>query len=76
MGRERFNFLSEREWEAQITAKVHAFFFFFLFSFFGRAAQVGGILVPQTGIEPGPSAVKAWSPNHWTARELLFHFLI
>ena len=28
-----------------------------------------GSLVPLPGIEPGPSAVKAWSPNHWTARE-------
>ena len=28
-----------------------------------------GILVPQPGIEPRPSAVKAQSPNHWTARE-------
>ena len=27
------------------------------------------ILVPWPGIEPGPSAVKAPSPNHWTARE-------
>ena len=29
-----------------------------------------GILVPSPGIEPRPSAVKAQSPNHWTAREL------
>ena len=28
-----------------------------------------GILVPQPGIEPGPLAVKVWSPNHRTARE-------
>ena len=28
-----------------------------------------GILVPQPGIKPVPSAVKAQSPNHWTARE-------
>ena len=28
-----------------------------------------GILVPQLGIEPGPPAVEAWNPNHWTARE-------
>ena len=28
-----------------------------------------GILVPRPGIEPTPSAVKALSPNHWTARE-------
>ena len=28
-----------------------------------------GIFVPQLGIEDTPSAAKAWSPNHWTARE-------
>ena len=28
-----------------------------------------GILVPQPGIEPGPPAMKAQSPNHWIARE-------
>ena len=27
-----------------------------------------GILVPPPGIEPGPSAVKALSPNHGTTR--------
>ena len=37
---------------------------FNLFFFFGC-----GILVLQPGIEPCPSAVKAQSPNHWTARE-------
>ena len=40
---------------------VHCLFFFFL------AAQCAcGILVPQPGIEPRPSAMKAQSPNHWT----------
>ena len=34
-----------------------------------RAAY--GILVPQPGIELGPSAVKALSPNHWTIRKFL-----
>ena len=29
-----------------------------------------GIFVPQTRIKPRPSAVKAQSPNHWTAREV------
>ena len=28
-----------------------------------------GILVPQPGTEPRPSAVRTRSPNHWTARE-------
>ena len=37
--------------------------------FFGRTPQHTGILVPWTGIEPGPPAVEAWSLNHWTARQ-------
>ena len=28
-----------------------------------------GILVPRLGIEPGPLAVRVWSPNHLTTRE-------
>ena len=40
-----------------------AFFFFF-------ANHMGcRILILQPGIEPRPPAVKAWCPNHWTARE-------
>ena len=35
------------------------------FSFF----DCGRILVPQPGIEPELSAVKAKSPNHWITRE-------
>ena len=30
-----------------------------------------GILVAQPEIEPGPSAVRLQSPDHWTAREFL-----
>ena len=30
---------------------------------------VGPYLVPRPGIEPGPLAVRAQCPNHWTARE-------
>ena len=51
-------------------------FLFFLFCFvlfclwfFWLPCKACGILVPRPGIEPGPSAVKAPSPNHWTARE-------
>ena len=29
-----------------------------------------GILTPRPEIEPGPSAVKVWGPNHQTAMEL------
>ena len=28
-----------------------------------------GILVPQPGIKPVPSAAEAQSPKHWTSRE-------
>ena len=28
--------------------------------------MAGRILVPQQGMEPVPSAVDAWSHNHWT----------
>ena len=34
-----------------------------------------GILVPLPGIEPVPPAVKVWSLNHWTTREIP-HFLL
>ena len=39
----------------------------FLSFFFGCTAC--GIIVPRPGIEPGPSAVRAQSPNPWTTRE-------
>ena len=29
-----------------------------------------GILIPLSGMEPVPSAVKVQSPNHWTARRV------
>ena len=32
------------------------------------------ILVLQPGIEPGPVAVKAASPYHWTTKELSYQF--
>ena len=31
--------------------------------------QVVGFLVPLPEIKPRPSALRAWSPNHWIARE-------
>ena len=45
---------------------LHNAFFFF---FFWPHRTGGVILVPRPGIKLGPSAVKVWSPNHWTARE-------
>ena len=45
-------------------SKSFAHFFFF----FGLTAC--GILAPWPGIEPMPSALAAWSLNHWTSREV------
>ena len=45
------------------------FIFLEVFCFSGPQRAACGILVSQPGIEPGPLAVKAQSPNHWTARE-------
>ena len=46
-------------------------FILLLLLFFWLHCATCGILVPQPGIEPGllALAVKARSPNHWTARE-------
>lgn len=46
------------------------------FSFFLFLPAMGlvGFLVPQLGIEPGPSAVSLQSPNHWACRECPRHF--
>ena len=40
-----------------------------IFFFFWPHRKACGISVPQSGIEPAPSAVKVQSPNHWTSRE-------
>ena len=40
----------------------------FILLFFWPRHVACEILVPHPGIEPGPTAVKARSPNHWTAR--------
>ena len=48
------------------------FFFFFFFRLYRRAC---GILVPWSGIEPSPSAIKAQSLNHWTPGEFPHSFL-
>ena len=42
---------------------------------FWQCCVACGILVPRSGIEPRPSTVRAWSPNHWTAREFPGHAL-
>ena len=42
--------------------------YLFIFPFWPRRMGYV-ILVPPPGIEPGPSVVKVWSPNHWITRE-------
>ena len=49
-----------------IYTHTHTHIFFFSFR---SHHEVCRILVPRPGIEPWPLAVKAPSPNHWTARE-------
>ena len=44
--------------------KTNSFFFFW------PHCEACGILVPRSGIEPTPVAVKMWSPNHWITREV------
>ena len=44
---------------------------FVCFSFFWPCHMACGILVPQPGIEPRPSKVRAQSLNHWTTRQFL-----
>ena len=56
----------------QIAAKVISFisFLFLLLLFLSLATLTAyEILIPWPGFEPGSPAVKAWTSNHWTARE-------
>ena len=32
--------------------------------------MAGGILVPQPGIKPAPTALEVWSLNRWTIKEI------
>ena len=50
-----------------IFTKFQTLNFFF---FFWPGSVDCRILVPQPRIEPGPTAVKVPSPNHWAVREL------
>ena len=44
---------------------------FFLISIFWLCHRQYETLVTQSGIEPSPPALEAWSLNHWTAREVM-----
>ena len=45
------------------------------FFFFWPHQAACGILVPQPAMAPTPPALKAWSLNHWTAREVSLRYL-
>ena len=54
-------------------AQLHEFFFilkFYLFMYFCLYHGAYGILDSQPGTEPMPTAMEAWSLNHWTTREV------
>ena len=61
------------DWAVIILITIKFFFVVFVVvvvvCLFLLHCTVCGILVPRPGIEPGPSAVRAQSPNHWTARK-------
>ena len=42
-----------------------------VFCYLKTAFVACGVLVPQQGIKPMPSAVEVWILNHWSAREVL-----
>ena len=44
--------------------------------FFWSHRTACGILVPQPGNEPGPSAMRAWSPYHWIPRDSWFYIFV
>ena len=57
------------EWslDSSLDAILYILFFIHLLLLFGCVAC--GILVPDPGIKPMPSAVETWSLTHWAARE-------
>ena len=64
----------------QLPLNMVAFYCCYFGGFFSRRSgglhcMACGILVPQPRIEHGPSGLRAWSPNHQTARELPGHSL-
>ena len=41
----------------------------YYFYFLGCTMQLVGSELPDLGLNPRPSAMTVWSPNHWTVRE-------
>ena len=57
----------------------HGSCIFFLFFLLWILTAACGILVPWPGIESRPPELRAWSPSHWTTREVpvyaFLHFI-
>ena len=53
-------------WHMKGTSSIYIKYVFF---FLWPCLAAYGILVLWTGIKPGPLAVRAWNPNHWSTRE-------
>ena len=60
---------NHNSWNTQMMVTAFFFFFFSNKVFLLLATLACGILVSLPGLNPGPSPVKARSPNHWTTRE-------
>ena len=61
-----------KDMQRRVYARVSPWNVIYLFKhffFFWLCRAACRILVPRPGIEPGPSAVRPWSPNHRTTRE-------
>ena len=61
--------LDKRNWSVTLPRSTVELCLFFFFSFWPCYVAFG-ILVPHLGIDPRPSAVEAWNPNHWSSREV------
>jgi len=56
-------------WPHYLGQSVSLVFWELLFFFFFPLLHCVHVKPPQPGIEPMPSALEAWSRNHWTTRE-------
>ena len=61
------NYTFKKMFKELVVMMLLTLFIYFYF-YFGHARQHVGL--PQLGMEPVPTAVGAWSFNHWTAREV------
>ena len=53
-----------------IPSYLTSYFSFLFFFYLWPYLEACRILFPWLGMEPSPPAVQAWSPNHWSIREV------